>query len=402
VSLKIADYLSSDTSAAAAAPGDFLRGRTVCYAGRLVSMGHEEFVEVVTARGARYGRVDSKGVIVVGEADWPLARPAGSSTDRLKAIDALEKKAAAGVTLIGESQFVERLGLDQHAKNLHQLFSTATLTHLLDISRERIRAWVKAGLVKPASTEHGVWHFDFRQVCAARTLTELSRSGIGLEKIRKSLARLLKWMPELEQPLEQLAALEKNGPLLVRLEAGELAEPDGQLHFEFTQQPPPGPMKLIAGPRTAGEWAAQGLEQEREGYLEEAAASYRQSLLTGGPEAQTCLNLGNVLRALGNKPQALERYSQAVEIDSAFVDAWNNLGTLLVELERPHDAIAAFHRALAADAEDFRAHYNLADTLDELGLNDQARAHWEAYLRYDPQSQWGAHARRRLSKAKRN
>ena len=168
MSLKIADYLGSDATAAAA-PAVFLRGRTVCYAGRLVSMGHEEFVEVVTARWARYGRVDSKGVIVVGEADWPLARPAGSSADRLKAIDALEKKAAAGVTLIGESQFVERLGLDQHAKNLHQLFSTATLT--VRASEVKLPAYKQQYLARWQGIQ--VWVANEHNAVKARPVTPL-------------------------------------------------------------------------------------------------------------------------------------------------------------------------------------------------------------------------------------
>ena len=78
----------------------------------------------------------------------------------------------------------------------------------------------------------------------------------------------------------------------------------------------------------------------------------RQALMVGGPDAQSCLNLANTLRALGSKPQALERYSQAAEIDPEFSDAWNNLGTLLVELGRPDDACVAFGRALKADPED--------------------------------------------------
>src|SRR5206468_4391763 len=117
------------------------------------------------------------------------------------------------------------------------------------------------------------------------------------------------------------------------------------------------PMRIAPGPRTAPEWLAQGLEQEREGYPEEAAASYRQALLVGGPHAQTCLNLANVLRSLGNRPQALERYAQAVEVAPSFADAWNNLGTLLAELGKPDEAVAAFRHALAADPDDARAHY---------------------------------------------
>ena len=108
----------------------------------------------------------------------------------------------------------------------------ARLTELLNISRERLRAWVKAGLIAPVREEHGVWQFDFRQVSAARTLCDLAASGVGTERVRRGLALLKKFMPDLEQPLERLAQLATtDGRLLVRLEDGDLAEPDGQLHF---------------------------------------------------------------------------------------------------------------------------------------------------------------------------
>jgi len=196
--------------------------------------------------------------------------------------------------------------------------------------------------------------------------------------------------------------LERNGRLLVRLEQG-LAEPDGQFHFEFTGeanlpgQPPPPSMKLYAGPTTAAAWHEQGVEQERGGYLEEAVESYRQALLTGGPDARIGFDLAHALQALGKKGEAAERYRQALELDARLPDAWNNLGTVLAELGERPEACIAFRRALAIDPNDLRAHYNLADTLEEMGLQAEALPHWQAYFRQDPLSPWGIYARSRLA-----
>jgi tetratricopeptide (TPR) repeat protein len=398
MTIKSAKHAKGSRSRKSADP---IRGARVFCAGPLACMDHEAFEEVLTARGATpAASMDDCTLAVVGEGHWPPAL-AGAPGSRLHVLEELDRRVDRGLAVLSEKQFVAALGLDAAAcpePEEQQLFSTARLTELLGVARERVRAWVKAGLIVPTKTEHGVWHFDFRQVAAARTLCDLTAAGVGTERIRRSLALLRKFMPNLEQPLEQLAALDKAGRLLVRLEGGDLTEADGQLHFEFTDHAPmsASPMRIAAGPRTAADWLAQGLEQEQEGYLEEAAASYRQALMVGGPDAQTCLNLANTLRALGSKPQALERYSHAVEIDPEFSDAWNNLGTLLVELGRADDACVAFGRALAADPDDARAHYNLADTLDDLGRDAEAVPHWQAYLRYDPLSKWGAHARTRL------
>jgi tetratricopeptide (TPR) repeat protein len=386
---------------------ELLRDVRVFVAGTLACMDAESFEQVLSTYGASLGTLADCTLAVIGEGLWPMTL-AGAKDSRLAVLEELDRRARSeGVAVIGERDLVQGLGLgqtcppDEQDQADKQLFTTARLTELLGVSRERVRSWVKAGLIVPAKTEHGVWHFDFRQLAAARTLCDLTAAGVGTEKIRRSLALLRKFMPQLEQPLEQLATLEKNGGrLLVRLEEGDLSEADGQLHFEFTDDAPSGPvspLRIAPGPRTAADWLAQGLEQEQEGFLEESAASYRQALLVGGPDAQTCLNLANVLRALGNKPQALERYSQAVEADPSFADAWNNLGTLLVELGKADDAVVAFRKALEADPEDARAHYNLADTLDEMGRGEEAVPHWRAYLRQDPTSRWGAYARKRLN-----
>jgi tetratricopeptide (TPR) repeat protein len=261
---------------------------------------------------------------------------------------------------------------------------------------------VKAGLIRPAETgPAGVWHFDFRQVSAAKTLVDLARSGVTLGRLRRSLERLRTWMPDAQQPLHQLSLLE-GGRLMVRLEGGDLAEADGQLHFDFNsggdeQEVEPGQMRLHAGPATAAQWYEQGVEQQAAGYAAEAVESYRQAMLLGGPDAQVCFDLAHALASLGRREQAAERYAQAVEVRPDFADAWVNLGTVLAELGQRDRACAAFRRALEIDGGDGRAHYNLADTLDEMGLNHEAAPHWEAYLRQDQASRWAAHARRRLA-----
>jgi tetratricopeptide (TPR) repeat protein len=367
-------------------------------------MTHDEFVEIVLRHGGKYSQPKDHGVMVVGEGDWPLAD--GDSLDKkLKVLDRLERRASAGLHILSEEQFLQGLGLEAHRENLRQLFSTARLTEVLQVPREAIRAWVKAGLIRPVKTDLGVWYFDFREVSAARTLVQLTGAGISIDRVRKCLDKLRKWMPQIEQPLHQLAILEKTGPVLVRLGEGDLSEPDGQLHFEFGSSPQgladaaagaPSPLRITPGPRTADQWLDQGLAQEREGFLDEAAASYRQALMVGGPSAVACFNLANVLRSLGHKPQALERYSQAVEVDPDFSDAWNNLGTLLAELGRLDDACAAFRRALTADPQDPHVHYNLADALHELGRSAEAEPHWRTFLQFDSTSQWGRYARNRL------
>jgi tetratricopeptide (TPR) repeat protein len=149
-------------------------------------------------------------------------------------------------------------------------------------------------------------------------------------------------------------------------------------------------------PRTAEQWFDDGCAYEEAERWAEAAEAYRLALLTGGPNAQTCFNLGNALYALGEKKRAAERYRQAVEIDRSFVDAWNNLGNTLAEIGEPEEALAALRKAIELNPGYADAHYNLADLLDTLRREDEAQVHWEAYLRFDALSEWGRYARKRL------
>jgi tetratricopeptide (TPR) repeat protein len=209
-------------------------------------------------------------------------------------------------------------------------------------------------------------------------------------------------MPDVEQPLAQLSKFAMNGSLLVRLAKGDLSADDGQLHFDFEQttsagtatEAPPA-MRLVV-PMSASQWHQQAVEQEQSGYLAEAVESYREALLTGGPNLQISFDLAQALHQLGRREEAAERYRQVVEAEPDHADAWNNLGVLLTEQERPAEACEAFRRALAADPENDLAHYNLADALDEIGHYDEAANHWRAYLRYDPASARGQYARSRL------
>ena len=83
-------------------------------------------------------------------------------------------------------------------------FSTLTaLCEVLGIAPGRVRAWVKAGLIQPAETREGVWHFDFRQVrsvggqAMARLLFVLSFVPVILILATVVIERSWRQLPEL-------------------------------------------------------------------------------------------------------------------------------------------------------------------------------------------------------------
>lgn len=250
-----------------------------------------------------------------------------------------------------------------------------------------------------------MWHFDFRQVSAAKTLCDLARSGVTTARLRKSLEQLATWLPEANEPLKQLSSLE-SGQLMVRLEDGDLADAEGQLFLDFDHPaaraaaaaaPDHATLRLHAAPTTAAQWYRRGDQQREAGYLAEAVDSYRQALLIGGPDATVCYRLAYCLAGTGRREQAAERYAQAVEIDPDFAPAWCNLGVLMYELDRPDEACAAFQRALDVDPDDAEARFNLAALLDDTDRCAEALEQWRAYLACDQTSERGAYARRRVA-----
>jgi tetratricopeptide (TPR) repeat protein len=334
-------------------------------------------------------------LLIVGQESWPLRKDGSISRNLQKARRFQDDKSLA---VISEAEFLGRLGLGSTSSG--QQLSTAELSKILGVSGERIRNWVRRGLVKPEATVEGVHYFAFRQVSWAKTLCDFAQAGVPPARIRRSLEQLRHWLPDVEEPLAQLAVLERDGQLLIRSEEGQLCELTGQGVFDFADEPVASTIQATSGPSTAAHWFELGCEQEAAGRTQEAAHAYRQALVLGGADARTCFNLGNVVYALGRPDEAIERYRQALEIDRSHVAAWNNLGNALAERGDRGEAVACFQRVLELNPQCPDAHYNLADALEEMGRRKEALRHWQAYARHDPSSPWGRYARQRLEAAK--
>src|SRR5262249_46051 len=143
--------------------------------------------------------------------------------------------------------------------------------------------------------------------------------------------------------------IERQGEILVRLEDGQLAEPTGQLHFDFEEEISSVAVEMTPPARTGDQWFDLAREHESNSRLPQAADAYREALLLDGPHPDVCFNLANVLYAMDQKEQAIERYYQALELDPRFAQAWNNLGNVLADLGKTKKAKETFRRAIQVD-----------------------------------------------------
>ena len=100
-------------------------------------------------------------------------------------------------------------------------------------------------------------------------------------------------------------------------------------------------------------------ERHRAGRLDESQPIYEALLGCAPRRADLLSQLGILHHQRGEHALALERLQAALAQAPESPGLWNNLGNVLVELERPDEAEAAFERSLAL-ADNAEAHSNLA------------------------------------------
>ena len=369
-------------------------GPQVVIVGRLVSMTRKEASRAISLRGGELTErvTPSTSLVVLGGRGPQFQRNGRVQIQFARARQLIQE--GRPLRVVSEEQWLGIVGLADEAVGIRQRFTAGQMAEALRVSRSRLDRWIAAGLVRPVDESAGIPLFDFRQVTAGRTLADLVQSGIRLDKIRRAVATLGQWLPDVGQPLADLSMSEDARRLIVRTPDGREAEATGQLLLDFEATSHAAP---IAFTRTESEsdafFRAVSYEEERP---MEAAAIYRQLMAQQGPHATLAFNLGNALYAGEEIQAAREAYRQATQLDPQHAGAWNNLANVLAEMDQLEDAATAYRRALVLNPSSADAHFNLAETLVELGFPDEAMLHWRAYLAADEDSTWADYARERL------
>jgi tetratricopeptide (TPR) repeat protein len=391
---------------------EMLKGQRVVLLGKLAGMSKREAQQLVRRHGATViDRPDASAtLLVVGENGLPL----GDGALEPAFDDAVREAVDRGtLEIVGETQLWQRLGLVDPQEHIHRLYTPAMLAKLLSVEVSAIRRWQRRGWIVPVREVRRLAYFDFQEVATARRLTELLAAGISPAAIQKELAALARYLPGVKRPLAQLSIIVEGKQLLLR-EGDGLVEPGGQKHFDFgaaadADLPATGASIVFAsdilgfaghqalGPAvSASEMVQLAGQLEDEVQLEAAAEMYRAAMAAGGPSAEICFLLAELLYQMYELPAARERYYMAIELDEDYVEARANLGCVLAELGEQELAISAFEGALAYHDDYPDPHYHLGRLLDEVGRTQEATDHWQAFLRLSPGSPWADEARQRL------
>jgi tetratricopeptide (TPR) repeat protein len=323
-------------------------------------MSRGEAVELLQRAGAEHSPTVSSRttMLVIGQDGWPL-KADGRVTRKLQTARRMRSR-GQGIEILQEDHFLDRLRVADPDRSIRGSYSALDLNRLLGVSRERLRAWERAGLVAPTGMESGVAVYGFEQVSRLRSLMELLEVGTSLQRIRRSLQQLRYWVPEFGNVPDWLGRLQADGSrLIVSTDNGRTCEPSGQCLFPFEGDDADG-VATLAFPVDLFETAVRF---EADGDYAAAVDAYQRLLHEEGPDADVCFNLGNVLYSTGERVAAAERFRQAVELDPDYSDA----------------------------------HYGQADALDELGRSDEARRHWIQFLQSESEGDWADYARSRLA-----
>ncbi len=142
--------------------------------------------------------------------------------------------------------------------------------------------------------------------------------------------------------------------------------------------------KLALREREAVRIFSQGLEQHRDGNLEEAARLYGQAIQLNQNFPDIYNNLGVALRALGKREASAACYQRSLALKPDHAGAYTNLGNVLRELGRLEVAAASHRRAVELDPGSADAHYNLGLALRDLGETEAALKCFDETLALNP------------------
>jgi len=385
----------------------------VALLGKLASMSKREAAKLIRRHGGVVVEKPDASVhlAVVGEEELPV--PDGDALQQWFDEPTRQAHQRGTLAVVTETELWQQLQLVEGPQDIHRLYTPAMLAELLGVPVAIIRRWHRRGLIVPVREVRRLPYFDFREVTTARRLADLLAAGMSPAAIEKKLAALGRYLPDVQRPLAQLSVIVRGKEILLRQGDG-LVEPGGQLRFDFEapeHEPPAstdtvpiaqlseiGPPKIGPEPSSADEMRRSAAELEEDGQLTAAAEMYRAAMAAGGPKAELCFQVAELLYRQGDCDGARERYYMAVELDEDYVEARANLGCVLAETGQSDLAVAAFEGALLYHSDYADVHYHLARVLDDTDRRDKAEEHWQAFLELAADSPWADEARARLGK----
>ncbi len=86
-----------------------------------------------------------------------------------------------------------------------QGFTSRQASRITGLSQRQIRYWRDTGLLTPSrTTPGGHARYDFNDLLAMKTARQLLDAGVSVQRIRRIIRSLTRFLPQVEQPLGEL------------------------------------------------------------------------------------------------------------------------------------------------------------------------------------------------------
>ncbi len=251
-------------------------------------------------------------------------------------------------------------------------FNRTTIAKMFGICPSRLHYWEKIHLIKPGD------FYTFKDLVSIKTVLNLRKRGISLQKIRQLLSQVQKRTPYLRFPLAELK-FEIRGKKICISQGGVKFDHYGQIYLDFKSEP--AKVKSVGDFLTAEEWFERGCRlDDTPETIYQAEEAYLQALHLDKHFVPAMINLGNVYSLQGKIEQAAVWYQLAIKQDPESPEAHFNYANLLEEKNGVEEAISHYQMAIFLKPDFLEAHYNLALLHERTGQPLKARHHWEVYL----------------------
>jgi DNA-binding transcriptional MerR regulator len=112
---------------------------------------------------------------------------------------------------------------------MQTVFTSRQATEITGITQRQLAYWRKSALLVPShTTAGGHARYTFTDLIALKTAKQLLDTGVSLQKIRRSIASLLTYLPNLRQPLSGASIVATGDVVLVFQEGAAFEAITGQ------------------------------------------------------------------------------------------------------------------------------------------------------------------------------
>ena len=235
------------------------------------------------------------------------------------------------------------------------MYGVRDVEKLLRLSRSTIRALIAAGFVAPARGPRGAWQFSFQDLIVLRTAQALADANVPRRRITRSVRELRRHLPD-AMPLSGLRIGAVADHVVVCEGGARWQAESGQYLLEFEGDPADGSLSVIA--RTPAAEPAGDTDDW-----------FARALALEAHDANA----------------AIAAYERAIDADASNLDAYVNLGRLLHDAKQLTKAETVYREALRQCGADAVLLYNLGVLLDDMGRAPDALTVYQAALRADPE-----------------